>query len=405
MDIRRIILEELILENRVDDALNLLDKFLNKNNVKEPTQLKFFEGFDILVDGDPSGNHKYLQWMTKRLMEHQLTVSDTRPIGGLKHLIPRANGIVNVVKSYHDNIERASNKDINSFKSLGSLRDEVIRINQKIKEKEEEKRAKKEIDKIYEDDRWLVVVPKSHLASCKYGAGTQWCTTSKHTDEHFNEYTEDGILFYFIDKQSSSDEYFYKLAMYIEDVEHYINGNFSAYDEWEIYDAEDDEHKSSTILPFLPKKLISSINDYLTSKEKVEGYKSNRPLFDNEYDMWDYTEDLLYNKEGDVLNIILGVLYEKGYVDGDYYEIDLDTTMEPGITIYDVDEEGNVYYDNHRYVKYIDLGELLDYEGESDNLYHKLKNLKKSDENKVDSIIISEIEGFIEKRIKDIPMR
>ena len=42
-----------------------------------------------------------------------------------------------------------------------------------------------ERDKIYQDDRLLVVAPLTHRASCKYGAFTNWCTSVPSNDEHF----------------------------------------------------------------------------------------------------------------------------------------------------------------------------------------------------------------------------
>lgn len=37
----------------------------------------------------------------------------------------------------------------------------------------------------FENSRWMVVVPKTPQAACKYGAGTRWCTTNPGTAEHY----------------------------------------------------------------------------------------------------------------------------------------------------------------------------------------------------------------------------
>lgn len=42
-------------------------------------------------------------------------------------------------------------------------------------------------DKILQNDKITVVVPKTYEASCKYGAGTTWCTASRDTHEHWND--------------------------------------------------------------------------------------------------------------------------------------------------------------------------------------------------------------------------
>jgi hypothetical protein len=43
-----------------------------------------------------------------------------------------------------------------------------------------------EYEKIYQTKDFLMVVPFTHAASCKYGANTKWCTTKKNDDEFFN---------------------------------------------------------------------------------------------------------------------------------------------------------------------------------------------------------------------------
>ena len=55
---------------------------------------------------------------------------------------------------------------------------------------------------VYEDDDMIVVTPRTYEASCQFGAGTKWCTTSSPT--YFNNYSTEGKLFYFIDKKKMS---------------------------------------------------------------------------------------------------------------------------------------------------------------------------------------------------------
>ena len=61
--------------------------------------------------------------------------------------------------------------------------------------------GKDEYDKWYEDKEWLVVIPKTYKAACKFGANTKWCTASKDTDSEFNTYSsEDTPLIDIINK-------------------------------------------------------------------------------------------------------------------------------------------------------------------------------------------------------------
>jgi hypothetical protein len=47
-------------------------------------------------------------------------------------------------------------------------------------------------------DDFLLVVPLTHNASCKYGASTKWCTTSTNDDEDFKNHIGLGVLAYII---------------------------------------------------------------------------------------------------------------------------------------------------------------------------------------------------------------
>ena len=59
---------------------------------------------------------------------------------------------------------------------------------------------KSEYKKIYDDENYLLVVPLTHTASCKYGANTKWCTTKKDDDSDFEEHVTMGVLAYLIIK-------------------------------------------------------------------------------------------------------------------------------------------------------------------------------------------------------------
>jgi len=50
--------------------------------------------------------------------------------------------------------------------------------------------SKDEYVKLFEDNTVLVLKPLTHQASCKYGSGTKWCVTMRHTDEYWKNYTK-----------------------------------------------------------------------------------------------------------------------------------------------------------------------------------------------------------------------
>jgi hypothetical protein len=73
---------------------------------------------------------------------------------------------------------------------------------------------KDHVEVLYEDDKILFVIPKTHKGSLKYGANTRWCTASKNNPATFNNYTRNALLAYLIDKTDKTTPQYRKLAFY-----------------------------------------------------------------------------------------------------------------------------------------------------------------------------------------------
>ena len=58
---------------------------------------------------------------------------------------------------------------------------------------------KQEAEKLYEDDAYIIIHPKTMAASCLYGKGTKWCTAAKE-DNRFDTFNSQGKLYIVIDK-------------------------------------------------------------------------------------------------------------------------------------------------------------------------------------------------------------
>jgi hypothetical protein len=184
---------ELLLEGRREDAY---EKYVRSGEV--PQNL-----FNRLVNGDPSGNQKYLMWMLDTL-EKVGAGNDERYYMNLTE----------DVTFFHNNIQSFKNKDINSY-NWESFTQEVGNKRAEIHEKQKIKQAKKESIKIYEDNKVLILIPKSYVASCTYGAGTRWCTTSKDSDNYYKQYTKNGLLIYAIRKGIPESDNLHKIAFYL----------------------------------------------------------------------------------------------------------------------------------------------------------------------------------------------
>jgi hypothetical protein len=139
---------------------------------------------------------------------------------------------------------------------------EAKKVKDEVETKQIEKSAKKEIDKIFENDTLLIVKPKSFVASCYYGSGTKWCTTMKGQPSYFNQYSSNGNLYYLILKNVDRSNKFYKMAIQVPK-----NKRFDEASIW--YDSTDERltsREKESVLAHMPKDAYNEmVNDYKTS--------------------------------------------------------------------------------------------------------------------------------------------
>lgn len=124
--------------------------------------------------------------------------------------------------------------------------------------KQEEKKAQKEVEKIYDSDSILIVKPKSHKASCYYGAGTKWCTTMKDNPSHFESHTKNSNLYYVIIKKKNVSDRFYKIAINIKPNQKLIDSDF-----YDVLDNMLNFSEKDLFLTIIPKGAVESINNDL----------------------------------------------------------------------------------------------------------------------------------------------
>lgn len=114
-----------------------------------------------------------------RMIKNFMTLNEAKVLGGID---------VSTVKTF---------QDIHNYTSLASLKSITNEFRKQVK-----------ID--YEDLEWLILRPFSFESSCKYGAGTKWCTTSESNPDHFFRYTRKGVLVYVINKKTGDKVGCYK---------------------------------------------------------------------------------------------------------------------------------------------------------------------------------------------------
>lgn len=257
------------IKETIQNVLNVLFEG-RLEDVKAKYDDKMSNIIDNLSQGDPSGNNKYLDWMAKVYKDY-----------------PQTNEILKVVSSYHENLQRLTSqistpivdanknlfhgrsesrvknnpKDIAGFPSFESLKLIVTAL-------EETKKERPDRDSIYQDDRWTVIVPKTHEAACKYGVHSNWCVSTSNSN-YFRQYTKerDSLLFFILwrNKRDDNDKTEYKVA---------INARFRDWEDpkkWDWFDMPDHEMDPSLMLNVFPKNMIEKVQRYLVVEGKKQG--------------------------------------------------------------------------------------------------------------------------------------
>ena len=222
------------------------------------------EVWEPMVSGSAAiaSNQKYLEWIAKVWKE---SVSTPERVEGQEREGHVWSGVLNGLLSTIEEFDRVrlnlKKKDLYQY----SDRQEVIdALENWDKEKTRNIKTHKESEVVYEDDRFKVVVPKSHTASCYYGAGTKWCTSSKDNAGHFTNYDKEGKLFYILNKKAPTSNPFYKIA---------LNKTYKGGNTW--YDAKDDVMHSmgpadDYIDELADNGIISKIQEYFEFTYKDE---------------------------------------------------------------------------------------------------------------------------------------
>ena len=292
-------LSQVLLESRKDDFLKSYQEKFTPEQIK-----KIF-----LTSRDLATNQKFLMFLGKVLSPENFD----------ENLSTAQKTIEKFIK-YQQALEQ---KDINVYNSIEDIVNAI---------KQHENKVRRDVktidgaDVVFENDRFTVVTPKSHKASCYYGAGTKWCTASTNGSSHFDNYNVDGKLFYILDKKAKSNDRFYKVAL------------LQKYDgDRTFYDAPDKAFSNEWILG-TPEwdEIQRQINEYLENNfsEEIEIFKDKekarlererirklqiaqrnaRRLADaesrKENDEWNLEGDI--DEEGEKANAVFEVLQEYG---------------------------------------------------------------------------------------------
>jgi hypothetical protein len=175
-------------------------------NINKTTFIRF-------VNGDTTPTKKYLDYMLRCWTK------------GIKPI----DKIIENVKLFDELLPYIPLKDIyhfeyNDFEFLSAMLERAQEV-------KEDKIFKREdhCDVLDENDKYLMIRPRSFKGSLKYGQNTKWCTSSKNSESTFKRYISNGYLVYLIDKTKNTTDNFSKIAFYVDYSKSPLSGEFSIY--------------------------------------------------------------------------------------------------------------------------------------------------------------------------------
>jgi hypothetical protein len=176
--------------------------------------------FNKFVEGDKTKTKKYLPYMLKTWVNRN-------------YLIPSSSELVNLVTKFDELLPHIEEKDIYNKKYedisflLKVLNDAMLKKEDSLFVREEH------VNVLFEDDNYLLLQPKTHKGSIKYGANTKWCTASRDDKSTFDRYCKRGYLTYLISKKNTEGLKHGKIAFYSE------KGRDPLFDMVEVFDTQD----------------------------------------------------------------------------------------------------------------------------------------------------------------------
>lgn len=161
----------------VQVPIHIPRKILKKKEVaiRKGLAIKTIESF---AKYDPSGNHKYLDWMLK-------TKTTTK-------ILPQQ--IKDFISLFHKSPQKFKYQDLNKYKTEEEILNDYNKAVSKLS-KNEMKNIGAVV--IKETPQYKIIRVLTSPAAKMYGSETKWCITNAI---HFNDYKTDWLVYYFIVK-------------------------------------------------------------------------------------------------------------------------------------------------------------------------------------------------------------
>ena len=243
--IKRILIEEVNLKKQLIIAEGKLEDLLQKYDEEYEWIINYF------YEEDPTPTNKYFTWLSKVYIDRDERGLETD-----------YDGLLEMVKYFDKNQHKFEKKDIYQY-----TYDEFIqKYEEAITKMSKREIVSSGVEKLYEDDRYLLIRPKNREASCKYGANTKWCIASA-SNNYFDNYKYRNLFFFIIDKlrqpiegKKRSQNYF-KIAIQYEPYRYHWEdkGPFlagSQRGDITFWNAVDDAVSKGTVTKYVDKDLL-----------------------------------------------------------------------------------------------------------------------------------------------------
>lgn len=164
-------------------------------------------------------NFKYLDdILTNYYRGWKRTEDEINPLGynHAKDYVESRRGeidiLVEALKFFDVHKKKYKHQELRNYVDRGFF--DFLRETEILRDEFNKKKGEKEVVKVFDSENLLVVRPTSYESSCLYGAGTKWCTASKQSSNHYENYSNAGALYYFITRGVDQSNRFYKVALF-----------------------------------------------------------------------------------------------------------------------------------------------------------------------------------------------
>jgi hypothetical protein len=302
--IRSLLREHLINEITSEDAWNTIYSDVNKFPLLKGDKVLFDKLESLYPKRGDQHNKGYFSWIYK-LLKNGLKEEDFYKV---KEYLELFNKYINVIPK--------DMRDIGRYKTIYDLLDVIKKFRDAAesgdevstsKKAEKKARLAKEVDVVYNSDRWTVKIPRTEWASCELGKGTEWCTAATKSDNRFESHNSDGPLYVLFNKEDNSR---YQL--------HFETNQFMDVNDREVptayffdYVAEDNDlydffrGQSDRFYEFILKTSVDDMVDGGYNETFEEALNS---VDENSSDLKDVLRQLRYGE--DSYSIYLGFVYE-----------------------------------------------------------------------------------------------